>query len=274
MHAYVPMVSDFRLTSGRSMAYHQDYVSCRAQVTGGQSGFGAILPKEGFMRRVLPPVVACLLLFSSSAFGAIVYSGSQNVTLSLSPMAPMTPMHAMIDIADTPSDDWDDFEVVLSPYLMMGTMGGGSMGTRLMIYAPGSMAMGMVMGMGGIVGLGDLASNLDLGAEIGPGSSLSVRGQALLTGSGNFGTDGGYIGLMIDNPFDGRHYGWLHMLDQSGIGTADHVATFDAWAYETEPDEPIAAGDVGVVPVPGAICLGLLGVGALGFVRSRRRSKA
>jgi len=226
------------------------------------------------MRAALPPVVACLLLFSSSAFGAIIYSGSQSATLSLSPMAPMTPMHMTIDIASQPSD-WDDFEIVLSPEMMMSTMGMMSMGTRLFIYAPGSMAVGMAMGMGGIVGLRDLASNLALGAEIGPGSLLTDDGWALLTGSGNFGEGGGYIGLMMDDPFDGQHYGWLHMLGQSGIGTGDHLVTFDGWAYETQADEPIAAGDTGiVVPVPGAICLGLLGVGALGLVRSRRRSKA
>lgn len=221
------------------------------------------------MRGVLPSVVACLLFVSSSAFGTIVYSGSQSATLSLSPMAPMTPMHMTIDIAGQ-SSDWDDFEIVLSPQMMMSTMGMMSMGTRLFIYAPGSMAMGM----GGIVGLRDLASNLAFGAEIGPGSPLTNDGWALLTGSGEFGVDGGYIGLMMDSPLGGSHYGWLHMLGQSGIGTDAHLVTFDGWAYETEADEPIAAGDVGVVPVPGAICLGLLGVGALGLVRFRRRSKA
>ena len=222
------------------------------------------------MRGVVPPVVACLLLFSSSAFGTIVYSGSQNVTLSLSPMAPMTPMHMTIDIAGQ-SSDWDDFEIVLSPQMMMSMMGSP---TRLLIYAPGSMAVGMAMGMGGIVGLRDLASNLAPGAMIGPSSFLTEDGWALLTGSGEFGVDGGYIGLMMDNPLGSSHYGWLHMLGQSGIGTDTHLVTFDGWAYETEPDEPIAAGDVGVIPVPGAICLGLLGVGALGLVRSRQRSKA
>jgi hypothetical protein len=239
------------------------------QVTDERAGLGAIMLKEALMRGVSFSVVVCLFLSSSSAFGAIVYSGSMSATLSLSPMEPMTPMSMTIDIAES-SSDWDDFEIVLVPQ-MVGTMGSS---TRLLIYAPGSMAMGMGTSMGGIVGLRDLASNLAPGAEIGPSSSLTDDGQALLTGSGEFGADGGYIGLMMDNPLGSQYYGWLHMLGQSGIGEIDQSVTFDGWAYETEAGKAISAGDVGVIPVPGAVCLGLLGIGMLALARSRRGSRA
>jgi len=223
------------------------------------------------MRGVMLSVGVCLIFLTSSALGAIVYSGSQNVTLPSSPMVSPMSMRATIDIAGQ-SSEWDDFTIVLSPPTgtmgMMATMGTGS---RLVIYAPGSMAVaGMSAGVGGIVGLGNVASNLAAGTAIGSGSSLVDDGWALLAGSGEFDEDGGYIGLMMDNPLGSRHYGWLHMLSQSEIGTKIHTVTFDAWAYETEPNEPIYAGDVGAVPVPGAICLVLLGVGVLGIIRTRR----
>jgi len=214
------------------------------------------------MKKTLMLAAACVLSISGVTLGSIVYSGSQNVTLALSPMSPMD--SRTIEIGGM-SGNWDDFRVDLG--LEMGMPGMMGMGTRLVIFAPGIMGHGG-MGMGGIVGIGDLASNLTLGAMIGPNSSLTGDGWALLTGSGEFHEEGGYIGLMMDSPFDGAHYGWLHMSGQSAIGTDTHNVTFDGWAYETQPDAPVGAG---VVPVPGAVCLGLLGVGLVGLVRERRR---
>ena len=104
------------------------------------------------------------------ARGTIVYSGSQNVTLALSPMSPV--MSRVIHIGGM-DEDWDDFRVDLwlemarmSMMERMTWMGMPSMATRLAIYAPGSMGgpmgMGMPMGIGGILGLQGFASKLVL----------------------------------------------------------------------------------------------------------------
>ncbi|MGE5294129.1 MAG: hypothetical protein ACM3VT_04820 [Solirubrobacterales bacterium] len=234
------------------------------------------------MRKALLFAVASLLGYSGSAIGAIVYSGSQNVTIGLSPMNPMDPMSPMsamvtIDVADQPVQ-WDDFQVNLWLKAMNPMTPGGmvSMGnpTTLVIVAPGgslpgvaSMGMSMSTGIGGIVGTGGVAMNLSFGDMIGPDSPLNDG--SLLTGSGNFGPAGGYIGLMMQNPLGGAYYGWLHMASQSGFGTETPTILFDGWAYDNEAGAAIAAGDTGVVPVPGAVCL--VGIGLMGLARSQNR---
>ncbi|MCU0916833.1 MAG: GEVED domain-containing protein, partial [Planctomycetes bacterium] len=187
-----------------------------------------------------------------TAFGAIVYSGSQNVTLALNPMSPMD--SHFIQIGDM-AGDWDDFRVDL--WLDMGMPGmpgmpsGMPMGTGLGIFAPGSMAgsmgmgmglgMGMDLGMGtaGILGLALFSPNLAMGAVIGPESPF--LDSAYLCASGGFGENGGYIGLRTAM----GQYGWLHILRQSGIGTASHNVIFDGWAYQRQPGLAIAAGEGG-----------------------------
>jgi len=225
------------------------------------------------MKKTLLLATVCFVTISVPTFGAIVYSGSLNRTLQLDPMNPMMSMSMAIDIAGQ-SDDWDDFTIDLS-WNMMGTM--GAMGPRLVIYTPGSM-VGMTMGMGGIVGLNNVASNLDTGTRIGPKSSFSYDYDwSLLYGSGNFGAEGGYIGLMLERePDPGTdlilppYHGWLHMSGQSNIGTGSHSVTFDGWAYETVPGAEIGAGDTGVIPAPGALVLGGLGIGLVTWLRRRR----
>jgi len=200
------------------------------------------------MRSTTLFIATFLLSMCGSTLGTIVYSGSQNVALN-----PMSPMNSRTINVTSQQGDWDDFRIELWLETGMGRGMDMNMGTRLEIYALGSGMMvpgAMVMGMSGIVGLGDLATNLALGEMIGPRSSMTKQGWGLLTGSGNFHEDGGYIGLVLGNPFGGTQYGWLHMAGQSSIGTNTHSVVFDGWAYNTQPGEAIAAGDTGVVPVP------------------------
>ncbi len=109
-------------------------------------------------------VVVLAAAVASPVFGAIVYSGSQNVILSVNPMSPMD--SKIIELGGM-ADDWDDFRVEL--WLEMGMPGMMDMGTRLAIFAPGGMndPMGMPMAMGGILGLRGMASKLEVGATIG-----------------------------------------------------------------------------------------------------------
>jgi len=180
----------------------------------------------------------------SPALGTIVYSGSQDVTLALSPMSPVDSRIIHIGGMDA---DWDDFRVDLWLEMAgtgmdtMARMGMPSMATRLAIYAPGTMGgpmgMGMPMGIGGILGLQFFASNLAMGATIGPNSSFVDWGY--LHGSGEFGESGGYIGLRTAL----GQYGYLHVSSQMGIGTNMHSVRFDGWAYEDQPGVPVVAGE-------------------------------
>ena len=211
------------------------------------------------MKRVLLLVVVVVLALSGQVFAAVVYSGAQNVTLELQGGGAPPPEQAVINIAGS-AGDWDDFIVDLRFENVMAPMGMMSMGMSLLSIST-AMGTGMGMGMGGIVGLGELASNLLPGAMIGPSSPLINWG--LLYGSGEFGEDGGYIGLMTGL----GQYGWLHMAGQSNIGTSTHLVMFDGWAYEDQPGTPIGAG---VIPAPGAIILGALGAVSVAWLRRRR----
>lgn len=212
------------------------------------------------MKRFLLLIVVVVLALPGSVFAAIVYSGAQNVTLELQGGYAPPLQQAVINIAGSP-DDWDDFivdlwfENTMAPMGMIDMMVMGV--SRLAIYTP----MGMGMGMGRIVGLYDFASNLALGGMIGPSSTLINWG--FLYGSGEFGEEGGYIGLMTGL----GQYGWLHMSGQSNIGTSIHRVTFDGWAYDDQPGTPIGAG---AIPLPGALILGGLGAGLVAWLHRRR----
>jgi len=224
------------------------------------------------MRKILLLAVVCLVFVSSPTFGAIVYEGSLPVTLQLNPMNMMSMSMMTIDIAGQ-SDDWDDFTISLEYGMLMSTT--GMMGTRLTILGGMSMdgRMGQVVGFFNMMGT-NMASNLDLGTLIGRSSSLGdPQTPALLleapeggqTRIGEFGEDGGYIGLVMPGS---TYYGWLHISGIYDIGTAYQRVIVDGWAYEDQPGMPIGAGEV---PLPGAVYL--LGFGVLCLTRLSRRLK-
>ena len=191
----------------------------------------------------------------SKVEGAIVYSGSQNVTLQLKggPNLPAPPAEmAMISIAGA-SDKWDDFTIILEYEMAMAGMTMGK--TRLTILG----SKGMTMGMGEVVGMDMLgmgtALNLASGVLIGPDSPIADSGQAVLlsegqagrTINGEFDESGGYIGLVLPGS---TYYGWLHLANMSNVGANNQSVTFDGWAYEDVAGMPIGAGDTISEPGP------------------------
>ena len=217
------------------------------------------------MKRILFINFVCVFVLSSPAFAAIVYSGSQ-ITVTPGDSVP-------ISIAGS-GDSWDDFTVEMGLSLTM-TMGGpammGFVGTNLAIHGAS---------MGSTVGdpLSPYVTNLLPGTLIGMGSSWSDNwvltegiddppGVGTWTG-GNFGPDGGYIGLQMFGP-GGSYFGWLHLASQTEIGVPlfSHTAIFDGWAYEDQPGVPIGAG---VIPAPGALLMVGLGTGITAWLRRRK----
>jgi len=222
------------------------------------------------MNRFLLVVVVLVLVLPGPIFAAIVYPGSRNVTLTLQGgMSPQAEM-AMISIAGS-GDEWDDFTIILEYEMSMTSMMSMS---HLAIYAPmGTSPTGMPY-MSMIVGVFDMSSmqmpyalNLAAGEPIDQESSFVPWAILYNTGVGQFGADGGYIGLMMDIPGGSPHYAWLRMLSQSNLGENIHSVTFDGSAYEDVPGRGIGAG---VIPAPAAIVLGGLGIGLVTWLRRRR----
>lgn len=218
------------------------------------------------MKKFLLLAVVLIVAISGSAFGAIVYSGSQNVTLTLQGGMSPPPEMAMISIAGYP-DDWDDFIISLEYVELMDPMGTMAMGTRLTIG--GGMGMGQVLVRSNVMATPLPALNFAAGAVI--DSSYPVAESALLSEAiggqtiiGEFGEEGGYIGLMIPGS---AYYAWLSLSNMSNLGESDQSVTFDRWAYEDVAGNPIGAG---AIPEPGTLLLGSIGIGLATWLRRRR----
>lgn len=206
-----------------------------------------------------------LCTLSGSSFGAIVYSGSQNVTVGVGDKEG-------IEIAGD-TGDWDD----LSVSLWEDTMAGGNL-AQLSAGLPTSMGVGpsptaIASGMGTVFRLdfGD-PINDSLHWETGNHWRLSFAQPGGVTW-GEFGATGGYVGLRLEIPGGSPHFGWLHMSGMTDLGLPTQTMTFDGWAYETDPDTAIAAGDTGdvTVPVPGAFMLSAIGIGLVARRGRRKR---
>ena len=124
-----------------------------------------------------------------------------------------------------------------------------------------------------IVGAFDLSSQVPYALKLPAGEPIDQDSSfvpwAILynTGVGQFGADGGYIGLMMDIPGGSPHYAWLRMLSQSNPGGNNHSVTFDGSAYEDVAGRAIGAG---AIPAPAALVLGGLGIGLVAWLRRRR----
>lgn len=124
-------------------------------------------------------------------------------------------------------------------------------------------------------GIFQYASALPLNYSIGSGISKSFL---------NLKANRAYIGFGITNRFLGLrfsingqvHYGWARITTRSNLGKLGTIQ-LTGFAYETNPDTAIPAGDRGPTPsvdaggIPKLPSLGLLGLGAAGLNAWRRQ---
>ena len=76
----------------------------------------------------------------------------------------------------------------------------------------------------------------------------------------------GFVGFRFDDGAGGDLFGWARITFDPGT---DNTFTVNEFAYTTDPDHQIAAGQTSAVPEPTS--LGLLALGAVGVLANRRR---
>jgi hypothetical protein len=131
---------------------------------------------------------------------------------------------------------------------------------------PGNAIMGNIQGVLTILGapaLCGVASALPAGHRIGSGSRFAGKGYGLMWrysyffGRSSTPPAGGSCGywynaqgrfLGFEFTIQGQnHFGWARLNVTSGGGRINRIVTLTGYAYETEPNKPIRAGDTGPI---------------------------
>jgi len=124
--------------------------------------------------------------------------------------------------------------------------------------------------------LGDVVA-LNAGDTIGSSSNFGTGGKMVqdakvLGVAGPWPSDNStaYLGFSFQDLSSNTHYGWAQI--QTQVDEASDSFTVVNYAYQSDPNTSILAGDTGAVPEPSSVAL--VGLGAIGLVVLRRRRAA
>ena len=213
--------------------------------------------------------LAASLAGTVEADAAVVYSGMQSLTASVTGTATNSSTfsnNALVDLDANGVNDFDGRAVIIPGSArsaraeVMGLNGNQLAFDNgfARIFGDGDLIDGAAFGSAGSTGLLGMQSGI-------AGSSFTASQGPLRTG------DTGLVGLQFD--IGGQtHFGWARIRLDELMATSDPQVTSTLtvvdWAYESVPGTAIAAGSV---PEPSSIALLALGSVGLATLRNRRK---
>jgi hypothetical protein len=230
-------------------------------------------PKSDKSKRWLAysSAVGSALALAGSADAGIIYSGPQNISVSVKKGGSSSGRASLlINKFVVESVDLNNF------------VGGGSFGSFAglrrgsNVYVPGHNNYVRRLAAGQAISAG-IAGGFRINAGSVRGAFMSRSGRYFQLGDWPA-TTIGFAGFRYYDASNQPHYGWIR-LSLQGIGGNNPApqATLTAvdWAYEDTPNTPIPAGDTGaaIIPEPGTLALAALAAGAVGVCALRRRKQ-
>lgn len=216
---------------------------------------------------------------ASESFAAVQYSGLQNI-VSDTTTAFGTYINLETNSVQNGVAGLAGFDINVFSWRNEYPAGSGTFFPFVATYTGGG-ANNKVMGTGTY---GQSLTEVPTGGPIGPAGPFTASTFAFAVyGNPNLypnpspwlpTPNTGFIGLRFQEADSSIHFGWVRITignptGPNGPNTSRYPLTIVDWAYETEPNTPIAAG-AGIPEPTSAAALGLLAIGALGSRKCRK----
>jgi hypothetical protein len=218
-------------------------------------------PRNGGMRNLKKTCVAfgaatsATLLTGSELDAAIVYSGVQNISISLEKGE-----STEIDIDGDGKNNFQ-FAQAPKPYATAFSIVGDNLSNKLAVLSTLS-APFILKTFDSGVRVGTLDTSL------GPIAAKAIGLSISNTFSPGYGFTQGILGIKLASGY----FGWIR------VNHLHPKLTIVDWAYDNTMGEHIRAGDTGIIPEPASAAifmgLGLISMGAAGVRELRRRKRA